>query len=573
PGAFDLLLVDEVHEFKARGSAQGIAMGQLAEAIGRVLTCTGTLTGGYASTLFSLLWRVDREFRQEFAYHEEERFINRYGVVERQYREEGGEDGAEYGRMSKRRLVLTRVRERPGLAPAILFKLIHNTVFLRLRDVSRDLPPYREHILRVPLDTRPSPTGIVGADGEELLLPSQRDAYRRLADTLRERVTAALRAKGKSKLLGAYLQALLAYPDRCTAGEVVLDKDTGAIVAEAPAQPEERTYPKEQALIELALRERERGRRVLAFVTHTDTRDVTPRLRRVLEGVGLRVAVLKAQTTKPDLREEWVARQVAAGIDVLIAPPKCVQTGLDLLAFATIVWAQPEYSVYTLRQASRRSWRIAQAQPVDVYYLVYAETMQAEALSLVGKKLRAAMLVEGELPQEGLATDELGDSDLLLALAKRLAAGESAEVESLEALFAESLALEEGAGRAIDGFAWEEAEWGSPQATSPVADTAAFPAAGPGAALQPTLFDALPAGAAAIVTHPALHAAQGDETATPSGPTPVTDGGASAAPGSPAAFVPSVGQIVTLDSLAALATSRRTRGRKAPAKDQLSLFG
>jgi hypothetical protein len=56
PGFFDLLIVDEQHEYKARGSAQGLAAGTLAEACGRTLTLTGTLMGGYASTLFHLLW-------------------------------------------------------------------------------------------------------------------------------------------------------------------------------------------------------------------------------------------------------------------------------------------------------------------------------------------------------------------------------------------------------------------------------------------------------------------------------------------------------------------------------------
>src|SRR5439155_23599686 len=42
---FDLLIADEVQDFKARGSAQGVAAGALAEACGRTLTLTGTLMG------------------------------------------------------------------------------------------------------------------------------------------------------------------------------------------------------------------------------------------------------------------------------------------------------------------------------------------------------------------------------------------------------------------------------------------------------------------------------------------------------------------------------------------------
>ncbi len=333
PGFFDLLLVDELHEFKARGSAQGIAMGQLAEAIGTVLTCTGTLMGGYASTLFSLLWRVNRRFRAEFAYGDEDKFVARYGIIERQFRKEGGDEHVEDGRRSRRRLYLARVKERPSISPAVLFHLIDSAIFLRLRDVANDLPPYQEHIVTIPLDREGA--GAVSGDGGESDPPgvTQHDAYHQLATTLRAEVQRALASGGKSRLLGAYLQALLAFPDGCTRGEVVLDRATGRVVAEAPALPADRVYPKERALLELALRERDRGRRVLVYAVHTATRDITPRLRAVLAGAGLRVAVLKAATVKPEAREAWVARQVAAGLDVLIAPPRCVQTGLDYVEY------------------------------------------------------------------------------------------------------------------------------------------------------------------------------------------------------------------------------------------------
>ena len=87
PGFFDLLIGDEVHEYKGRGSAQGIAAGVLADACGRSLTLTGTLLGGYSSTLFHLLYRFSPDIRSEFGRSEEGRWINRYGFVEHSIRE------------------------------------------------------------------------------------------------------------------------------------------------------------------------------------------------------------------------------------------------------------------------------------------------------------------------------------------------------------------------------------------------------------------------------------------------------------------------------------------------------
>ncbi|MFG6179703.1 DEAD/DEAH box helicase, partial [Halomonas sp. THAF12] len=55
---FDLLIVDEGHEYKNAGSAQGQAMGVLAAKVKKALLLTGTLMGGYADDLFYLLFRI-----------------------------------------------------------------------------------------------------------------------------------------------------------------------------------------------------------------------------------------------------------------------------------------------------------------------------------------------------------------------------------------------------------------------------------------------------------------------------------------------------------------------------------
>ena len=57
-GYFDLLVVDEGHEYKNSGSAQGQAMGVLAAKARKTVLLTGTLMGGYADDLFYLLFRI-----------------------------------------------------------------------------------------------------------------------------------------------------------------------------------------------------------------------------------------------------------------------------------------------------------------------------------------------------------------------------------------------------------------------------------------------------------------------------------------------------------------------------------
>src|SRR2546425_1951878 len=91
-------------------------------------------------------------------------------------------------------------------------------------------------------------------------------------------------------------------------------------------------------------------------------------------------------------------------MQVCICNPKLVQTGLDLLRFPTIFFVQTGYSIYTLRQASRRSWRIGQKEPVRVAFFTYSETAQESCLRLMGKKLLVSLAMEGKLHTEGLQT-------------------------------------------------------------------------------------------------------------------------------------------------------------------------
>ncbi len=52
-----------------------------------------------------------------------------------------------------------------------------------------------------------------------------------------------------------------------------------------------------------------------------------------------------------DKREAWYAKKVKEGVQVVIAHPKLVETGLDLLDFPTIIFDESGYSLHTLRQA------------------------------------------------------------------------------------------------------------------------------------------------------------------------------------------------------------------------------
>ena len=422
-GFFNLLVTDEVHEYKSRGSAQGIAAGILADACGKSLSLTGTVMGGYASTLFHLLYRFSPEIRTEFGRSDEHRWIQRYGFEEHSIGKPDN-DAVEDGRNSRRRKYRKVVRERPGLVPSALFHLIGNTVFLRLSDVASGLPDYEEQVLLSSMDSEEDLTGY-----------SQRSAYDTVFEELRRKLAEALK-KGSKRLLATYLQTLLAYPDGCTKGETVFDPATGEPIVQVPPLSHEKLYPKEKSLLDLVAAERMEGRRVLVYATHTGTRDITERMDDILTRHGFRVAVMKADAVAPDKREAWVADKVKQGIDVLICHPRLVQTGLDLIDFQTVCWYETDYSVYVMRQASRRSWRIGQTRPVKVVFMSYRNTLQADALKLVAKKLQSSLAVEGELPEDGLAAYGDDGDDLMMALARKIVSGDEEEPETVESVFA-----------------------------------------------------------------------------------------------------------------------------------------
>ena len=161
-----------------------------------------------------------------------------------------------------------------------------------------------------------------------------------------------------------------------------------------------------------------RGRRCQIYAVYTQTRDVTRRLEQILLNEGIRVAVLTTDVP-PESREGWYERQLRGGIQAVICHPKLVQTGLDLIEFPTILFYETGYSIYVLRQASRRSWRIGQRLPVKVKYLHYAETMQESCLRLMGKKLLVSLAMEGKFSSEGLQAIN-DEDDMLMAMAREL---------------------------------------------------------------------------------------------------------------------------------------------------------
>jgi superfamily II DNA or RNA helicase len=414
PGWFDYTICDEIHQL-AGDTAQGNALGTLASCTDRIVGLTGTLLGGYADDLFNTLFRLEAARMKEHGYEwgttGRSSFTQDYGVLETITKVEPAENRCSKAKTS------SMVRRKPGASPLLFGEfLMQLCAFVFLEDISGELPPYEESYLSVPMDA--------------LMMA----AYRELEDAIR---IALKEHRGNRSVLSTMLNTLLLYPDHPYGLGTLYGKEfdqeikrNGSfIIAETRDLPEDQLYSKERRLIEEIKKELAEGRRCQVFAVYTQKRDVTARLERILSNEGIRTAVLRARVDTAK-REAWYARQIKEGVQVVISHPKLVETGLDLLDFPTILFYESGYSLHTLRQASRRSWRIGQRRPVRVKFLCYEGTMQTACLRLMGKKLLVALTMEGKFAGEGLQNiDE--DDDMLSAMARELVErngiGESAD--------------------------------------------------------------------------------------------------------------------------------------------------
>ena len=385
-------------------------MGVLANKVNKVLLLTGTLMGGYASDLFFLLWRILGKRMREDGYLYNERgtlgtaamsFMREHGVLKDVYKES---DSTSH-RTARGKKMTVRTSKAPGFGPkGIARYVLPYTVFLKLKDIGEGvLPDYREELIQIPMTE------------------DQMSAYNRLSSEVTARLKQDL-ARGDTTLLGVVINVLLRWPDTCFRPESVTHPRTRELIHFAGSIfDEDELSPKEEKMVELCKMEKAKGRKSLVYTIYTGKQDVASRYKRILEQAGLKAAVLRS-TVDTSKREDWIMDQVDRGIDVMICNPELVKTGLDLLDFPTIVFMQSGFNVYTVQQASRRSWRIGQKHDVVIYFLGYEASAQVSCLELMAKKIAVSQSTSGDMPDTGLDVLNQGGDSIEVALAKQLSA-------------------------------------------------------------------------------------------------------------------------------------------------------
>lgn len=408
---FQLIVVDEAHEYSASEDAQSRAIHSLCEKIPLKLPLTGSLMNGYAKSLFRNMWSFSRRMREEFAYDEGTKFAKLYGYQKRVLTGDAlvKAKTIEFGSASNRVTKTEggeRLSDAPGVLPSFVLRhILPLSVTLHKRDIVPDDRVVDHDRQEIALDGELASRG--AHLGTTLLAAIKRDRFDpffsgKLFGQLAEYPSYFDRATGDTGNAGS---------GGCRRFDICYPTDVGgAVVASAEGLPAQEWLPKEQWLLATLQSELSEGRNVLVFLWH---KDLSERLRRLVQAAGEVAAFLDADKVPARKRQDWIDKNVVGKRRVMITNPTCVQTGLNnLIWFSTAIFVEnPGCNPFVARQAVGRLDRITQTKDVRVYWPVY-EGVQAKLLDLLQAKTAISQQIDGIDPTAALEMAGGGDANV-----------------------------------------------------------------------------------------------------------------------------------------------------------------
>jgi len=247
--------------------------------------------------------------------------------------------------------------------------------------VARELPPKTELVRAVEL-------------GSE-----QRDLYESIRVAAHAEVRRAIRSKGFAGASITILDALTQLRQVCC--------DPQLVRVEAARDVEESA--KTEAFFTLLSAQLSAGRRVLVF---SQFARMLALLSGGLTARGIRHITLTGQTQN---RQACVDAFQGGDADVFLISLKAGGTGLNLTRADTVIHYDPWWNAAAQMQATDRAHRIGQQNPVFVYNLVVAGSVEERMLGLQYKKRRLAETLIGT-GTESAALSELDVDDLFAPL-------------------------------------------------------------------------------------------------------------------------------------------------------------
>lgn len=340
---FGLLIVDETHKCKAKGTGVGWVLQELANATQYTLGLTGTFFGGSSTSIFWILYRLVPEVRQRFAFNDEQRWAAKYGLLKRVFYVSQDAMMTEDGTFTGTHFFET-VEESPGISPTIVEVSLPYMAATSLKDVGLPLPDYSEEIVRIPLTAAMAEQN-ARSDGS--LEDPKTGLFRFCVERQKETVWRGI--------ISVWLNTALNRPDAMFRPEEVWfnQRLSGRgkhairrrvkITEFEPVIALDDLLPKEQWLVDICTAEKLMGRKVLAYVRQTGERDIQSRLVEALERRGLRAEVMRTNIP-PRQRVHWLKHR-AESVDVMLTNARLVEVGVNLTMFSTGVFFETEWSL------------------------------------------------------------------------------------------------------------------------------------------------------------------------------------------------------------------------------------
>lgn len=373
---FALYISDEVHQTRSENSGRGFAFATLVRAAKKNLCLTGTLVTGMSTSIKEILWRTNPEalLREGFdAKTGVVTWAGRYGVLEKVTRVAEADDGSHTRR--KRYQEMQPV-EKPGISPELVANhLLHQAVFLELNDIGLPLVKLVEKPVIVQLD--------------DLHKELYKEFHEELYDVCLNSYTAGNKA-AFAKFIPSTINAV-DRPDR------EMEVQVGRSVVRFSGLGKDFISAKEEKLVEIVQENLAEGRGCVIYCHYTSCYAVHHRVRDVLMRNGIDSVAVLESTVPPNDRVSWLAVQAKKGTKIIICNMALVETGLDLLHWPTIIFHQLSYDINTVRQASRRAWRIGQMRECRIYYLMADGTQQMAQFQTCLEKRAHALMTEGRL--------------------------------------------------------------------------------------------------------------------------------------------------------------------------------
>lgn len=412
---FDFLIVDEAHGMTADHSVQTQMMRDFIKVSKKTMLMTGTLSNGYSSSLYFLLYAVMPKRMKEWGFDIENKgltkWIDSYGARKRVSR--GGSNSAP--------------QEKAIINPTlVMHHLAPFTVWGKIEDLNYPMPKYSE--------------SVEVADIEPEILTAMSNTHNEALAILN-----SLPEDAKPSF-GAVTKSMLYISNNPFKHYNLKLKYKGEVIGEVHTQPifTDETYitAKERRMLEIIKTNLAEERKIMIYTYFNKTAFSYDRIAKVLyqELPNLSFAIMPDSLSSEKIGDWFVSASVKH--DVVIVPYKRVATGLDIPQYPEIIFYEEEYNIREILQASRRPYRaVIQKKDVHVNHLVQAGP-QAIAMKLISEKIAASKIVEGEVySEEGV--ESFSVDSIEIALKQRLAEG----VGNLELPDFATTEIEEGRSR------------------------------------------------------------------------------------------------------------------------------